>query len=445
MEIPGPFDRSGAFNILLRNQSGELLRLMNRQTRQRMLSDGRVDATLDLETIASGEEWQWPVDLASFHYLLPTGEFEVSGRLVYPPAAVDVGSAKSDVIVREDPICTVQMIRDNPVIDSVSLLIGADSPAGRGYFVRQHNYDRPTGAWYARQIPVPPDAGEPFFASAGFYQAESFDPAFRKWLVMPRGSSTVEVYCFSNGLPAARRKASIPAGAKLVRSAFHTPDGHVFLFFRGAEGMLICYRLTEAGLSKEFEHNPRIPSGTAISIGAFQDAIHVAIARRGVLYERLSLSGALLDRVQAFRSPLQPVELVYEPGVHRIRALFADARRSQTVQVTAIDLKKESISTYAWDRFPLRAGIRELSFDHDEGGRFHLLAATGEKKLYYLSEGRGPILVAEGEEAYHPVVCAPRKVYLGFYRRSIGFRFIQYQRRRQGSKFVGMDPHPPLV
>lgn len=442
--LPGPYDRSGAFNIVLRDGAGNLVRSMNRQTRQRMLSDGRVDGTLDTEELPSGEQWQWPMDLASFQFSLPAGAYTVSGRLVYPPENLDVESAKTSLNVREDPVCFVGAMRDNPVIDSVSLLIGAESESGRQYFLRQHNYSRPCGAWYAARIPAPPDGGEPFFAPAGYYQAESFDPAFSKWIVMPRGAGTVEAYRFVSGAPRARRKAPVPAGLTLVRSAFHMAGGELLLFFWGPAGRLECHRLDDAGLTKLFEHDPRVPAGTAISIGAFADTIHLAIPRRGVVYERLSMDGVLRDRVRAFRTPYEAVAVTYEPVVHRIRALFADARRSQTVQVAVIDLKKEAVSSYTWDRFPLRGGIGELSFDQDEGGRFHLLATTRAKRLYYLSEGRGPVLVAEGEDAYHPVVCAPRKVYLGFYRRSLGFRFVQYQRRRTGAKFVGLEPHPAM-
>ena len=134
----------------------------------------------------------------------------------------------------------------------------------------------------------------------------------------------------------------------------------------------------------------------------------------------------------------------YEPGAHRIKGLFVDGRPTNSVQAAVIDLNAESSSSYVWDRFPLRGGLRELSFDQDRGGRFHLLATTGERRLYYLSEGRGPVLVAEGEEKFHPVVCAPRKVYLGFSRREIGFRFVQYQRRRHGKKLVGAEAHPAV-
>jgi hypothetical protein len=445
VQIPGPYDRSGALSILLRESDGKIVRFMNRQTRQRMLSDDRIDTTLDLDSITPGEQWEWPVDLASFHYLIPPGEFDVSARLFYPPADAETESEPARLAVRTDPIRSVLSIRDNPILDSLSLLIEAEGPAGRAFYLRQHNYGRPSGAWYSTLIPTPSDAVQPFFAPAGYYQSESFGPAFGKWIVTARGQSTVEAYHFVNGAPSARRKALLPAGAKLLPSAFHTADGDVHLFVWAASGLLECHRLSSDGLAKVFEHNPRVPAGTPLSIGAFQDSIHIATPWRGIVYERLDFAGRLLDRIHALRTGFHPLQISYEPGAHRIKGIFSDSRHAGSIQTAVVDLNAESSSSYIWDRFPLRHRLQELSFDQDRSGRFHLLASTEAKRLYYLSEERGPFLVAEGEERFHPVVCAPRKVYLGFCRRSHGFRFIQYQRRRQGTKLVGAEPHPAVV
>lgn len=47
--LPSPYDRSGAFRVLLLGEDLSLLRLMNRRTRQRMMTSGRVDESQTLE------------------------------------------------------------------------------------------------------------------------------------------------------------------------------------------------------------------------------------------------------------------------------------------------------------------------------------------------------------------------------------------------------------
>lgn len=76
-------------------------------------------------------------------------------------------------------------------------------------------------------------------------------------------------------------------------------------------------------------------------------------------------------------------------------------------QVVGVDFLNDSVRLYAVDRSPFRAPVHELAFDCDRSARFHLLTATKDHRLYYSSENRGPLLVAEGEETFYPVVVAP--------------------------------------
>ena len=78
-------------------------------------------------------------------------------------------------------------------------------------------------------------------------------------------------------------------------------------------------------------------------------------------------------------------------------------------------------------------------FDHDSKGRFHLLVATSAGRLYYFCQQRGPALIASGEERFFPVVIARARVYLGCYRSDHGYRFLEFDRYKWGSKIVDYE------
>jgi hypothetical protein len=439
-ELPSPYDRSGAFRIALCDTGRTPLRTMSRLSRQAFLSDGRVDSSLDLDTLAPGQEWKWNLDLSSFHYPIPPGEYLVNAIYDYGPAGVRLDSGFQELRVAQYPVIAVEAWRDNPVLDGLALLIEADTDDGPAWFLRQHNYDRPMGAWYSIRVAAGEEPGTPpYCATCNFFQTDSADPFFEKW-VLWTAEGELRARRYDCGAPTGRyRAAPIPDDRTVERAAIRTAEDSLYVFFRTDRGLLECYRFDE-GLRKVFEHGLRAPLAP-LSIGADTESIHLAMPWRGVFYERLRFDGRPLERLHVFRSRLRPVSIQYDPAGRRIKALFCDHPHGRVVQMAVIDFAGDLITECRIDRAGIRDDFTELSFEQDLKGRFHLLASTAGGKLYYLFEGSGPRLIAEGEPRFFPLVVAPLRVYLGCYRRECGYRFLQFRRKQRGSKLLGLDPH----
>jgi hypothetical protein len=121
---------------------------------------------------------------------------------------------------------------------------------------------------------------------------------------------------------------------------------------------------------------------------------------------------------------------MFDPAAGRIKGLFRDGPHGRLVRMAVVDLARDAVSALGVEVPP--QGLRELSFDQDREGRFHLLASTLARKLYYFRDGAGPKLVAEGEDAFFPMVAASAGAYLGCYRANYGYGFVQATKRGAG-------------
>ncbi|MBM3782803.1 MAG: hypothetical protein FJW30_00510 [Acidobacteria bacterium] len=439
VEAPGPFDRSGAFGLALLSSAEEPLRRMDRQTRQKMLNTGRVDTTADTQVLEPGEGWRTKIDLASFHYPVPPGEYLLRAE------CGDEQSEPVELNVREQRPLRIEVTRDNPILDAQTLLFTVQGDDGVEYYLRQHNAGRPLGAWYSRRVLAERNAASAFVAAAGFYQAESLDLAYRKWVVWLEDGAAAAAAVQDGVMDLSTlRKAELPAGAELLRAAVWTRHEELYIFFRTKGTGLSCQRLERGSLERVFDHTLRSEGESPVAVSADAGGIQVVSGWRGLLVDRLRWRGTLEQRLHVFRSRLQ-LKLVHsESPDGRVRALFTEAGKGPMMQMVCADFRKDSLNTYSMDKLPFGGEPREYSFDCDFRGRFHLLVSTNRQALYYMSEERGPHLVATGEERFHPVMCAPKQVYVGLYRREHGFRFVQFQRRRVGEKLPALAAHPSL-
>jgi len=427
-ELPSPYDRSGAFRIELRDGGERLLRTMSRLTRQAVMTGGRIDRSLSLDTLAPGQEWSWKMDLASFAGPIPAGDFVLSAALDYPPGSVSLQTGLQPIRVQRDPLASIAALRDNPVLDGLALLIETEREGGPEYFLRHHNYARPLGAWYSSRILEGENAEAPFCASSNFRQTDSLDPFFQVWVIWT-SAGQLRARRFDRGAATDLfRSVPIPEGRTLLRSAFRTASGELFLFFWSPAGMLECYRWDQR-LEMAFQIRLRV-SNAPVSIGADEEFIHLAVPWRGILYRRLSYSGRSREVVHAYRSRLQPASLTYDPAGRRIKGLFRDGPHGKIVRMAVVDLARDVVAEWGIE-VPLR-GLRELSFDQDREGQFHLLASTAARKLYHFKEGASPKLIAEGEDAFFPLVAASGGVFLGCYRTNYGYGFLQAKKRGAG-------------
>jgi hypothetical protein len=435
--IPSPYDRSGSFRIGLFQEGEAPVRVMDRQTRQTMMSAGRVDSSLDLDTLDAHGVWTWDVDLASYGYAIPPGRYDLRAVYEYEPEQIHAGWGPQTVQVTADPLRNVRVIRDNPIIDGLVLLFEGGGATRPRWFLRLHNYQRPLGAWWS----IPVIEGAPpvmaFCASAGYSQTESTDPFHRRWILSLDDSGLVRANLYDRGEATPRvREAQLPHGARLIPAAVAMRDDTLLVFVWSATGRLQCHRFEDASFVPQFEHAPPYPQGTAISIGADEQGIHLAAAYRGLHHQVLNLAGETLTVQQLFRSRLAPNAVRFEPGEQRIKGLFFEGR-SGSLQMVVHRLENGQTHVSSIDRFPVRDDLQEIDFDLDHAGRFHLLASTAGRRLYYLGTGLGPVLVAEGEDRFFPIVAAARQVYLGCYRSAYGYRFVHYQPRQHGPKFHG--------
>ena len=440
MKIPTPDDITGALTIAVYYSGRRLLRVMNGFTRQQMQSSARVDAAYDLAPIEPGEPWLWTLNLAKYHYTLPEGEFEVEGVFEYPPLNVYLRSERQRIRVSAPALQAIQAFEDNPILDRLELLMNVGSNGSRACYLRQHT-GLPLAADYCEAVPIPA-AGTAFCATANFFQTASFDPVAKRWLVWTDGA-VLRALELIGGVPTgAERRAPVPEHRTPLRSAYYTEDDRLFVFLRAGTGEIECWELTPEVLERAFAH--RLSAGRAEDavVRADAEAIHIVAPAGGLIYERLSLSGDLLGSRRLFRSRLKPCLWQFDAVERTAMAVFHDAPHGRAVELWSHDFRTGAKRNLALDTLGLRSPIREWSVAQDRRGRFHILVSTMQNRLYYFLDGKGPILVAAGEERFLPMVVAREGLFLGCYRKAFGYRFVTLSRGGYQPKIVSFEEAP---
>jgi hypothetical protein len=163
---------------------------------------------------------------------------------------------------------------------------------------------------------------------------------------------------------------------------------------------------------------------------------------QGVLCDRLGHDGGLRERKRPYTTRLLPALCESNPFSRRSHLAFRDGVHGRTLRLLSVDHENDRADVLAIDDLPLRGRIGELSFEQDRGGRFHLLVSTSRRKLYYLRDGRGPILLAEDESRFCPKVHAGAGVYLGFATARHGYRFLQFRAAAYRHRVVTFEEMP---
>jgi hypothetical protein len=437
--LPGPYDLTDALTLLVHRADGTLLRRMNGLTRQGMMSTGRVDPTPLLEELPAGQCWNWDLDLANYHYSLPAGDFELEAVYVDSHAGVSLRSPRVPLHVAPAALQHLVHLCDAPVLDGITLLLRSGGPGlAPTTVLRQHNAQHPLAAWYSECIPdngVSPIAVsgvawngpvKPFLAAARFFTTDSFEPTFDKWIVSTDGTSLF-AHRFRRGRPDRLvHMAPLPAGRSLLPSACYDEADRLLVFFQQPAGTIEAYEFASDGLRLRFAHDvPRTLIPPAIRADC--DFIHVVTPWRGLLYHRLTLAGVPQERTQLFATRMHPATLDIDPAQRRARAIFRDSPRGRALALVVVGPGISRVESLAIDRLPVRGLVREMSFDQDRGGHFHLLVSTSRRRLYYLRDGMGPALMGAGEDRFFPIVHAPTSIYLGCNATETGYRFLPYR------------------
>jgi hypothetical protein len=436
--LPGPSDRSGALFFDVTDPAGQLVRRMSALVEQASTSGGRVESRVTLEELPPGAAWEWPIDLVSHGGPLPAGQFLLTAHYQYEPEGVDLAAGPFPVQILDAEMYAVSAVRENPVLDGLTLLVRAGLPDGQtGCYLQQYNFQRPLAPLYAQ--PAPGGAWSQaslFCAAADYFQSDRFDPAFTNWLVAFDGA-TVEARRFSQGraddTPA--RQAVLPRSGWRMRAAFRTVDEQLHLAFQNPDGDLEMVALEEQGVRPLFSHQLARVCRRPLAITAFAGELHLVYPAGGLVHERLDLGGQRLDLgVINTRLPIEDWRC--DPVDRRAKVTLRDGPRGQIVELLCLGLEDGARSSLPLGRLPLRGALRELAFDCDLTGRFHLAVSTA-RGLYYVGEQGGVRRLAHGQSIYFPIVAASRRCHVGFRRPGGGYAFTDIE--------AGPSPSSPEV
>lgn len=430
--LPGPEDRGGALTFTLRDGDGRSVLRMNGLSSQATMSGARVDSRPTLAPLGPGERWSWTIDLASYQYAPPPGRLTLEA--VYEHGALRASAGPIPVEIEGPALHRILDRRDNCVLEGLTLLF---ETAEGAVFLRQHGAGRPIAAWLSKELDGPGPGA--FLSVPSFFQTASFEPFFQRW-VLWTSQGAICARRFDQGEPATPvLRAPLPAGEALLSSAIHTETGEVLVFSQ-IPGQLRAYYLTPGALAPAFARSLP-PRAGKVEVSADDEKTHLLVPHRGLLHLELSHDGRPLGQKQLFSTRLLPVSLSFDPPNQRIKAIFRDGPLGRLVQLGTADLRTGK-ALLREGTIPLRGRIEELAFDVSPKGTIHLLCSTSEEKLYYIRDDQGPALIASGEARFFPEVAAPGLVYLGLYRRAVGYRFLLYSHRRQGGKIIDLTQGP---
>jgi len=447
--LPGPYDLTQALTIEIYQAGGPLVRRMNGLTRQSMMSEGRVDATPMLEDLPAGGRWDWDLDLAPYHYALPAGDFEVKAVYADASAGVLAHSKYVPVHIAAAPLYSLACLCDAPVIEGLTLLLRSGAAQAEATTVlRQHNAQRPVGAWYSERIDATPGPSlrwdgvtKPFFAAARFFTTDSFEPTFVKWILSTDQTHVYAHRIFRGRCEPTALACPLPRGRTLLPSACYDEDERLMIFFQKPSGTIEAWDFTSSGLERRFRHEVP-PTSIPPAIRADCDFVHVVTPWQGVIYDRLSLDGVHRERRKPHTTRLTPVICDIDPIRRRARLAFRDGPHGRNLHLLTVAPKARRTDFLPLDNLPLRGQLREVSFDEDDAGHFHLLVSTSQGKLYYLRDGMGPVLIAQGEERFFPTVHAAGGIYLGCNSSQHGYRFLHFRQSAYRHRIATFEELP---
>ena len=438
--VPGPNDQTDALRFEFYAPDGRLVRRASGLTLQRLMSRSRLDPRPDLDRLDAGATWAWTVDLTEYHYPLAEGRYEVQAAYRDLEGG-EIRSARHALTVEAESLRGVAMVRDNPVLDGLALLLETERDGQRRVYLRQHGTNRPLAAWYCASVELDGSLPHASLATNNFFTTDSFDPFFRKWLVWTQGDH-VHARVFMWGAPSEPpRRAPLPAGMQRLSSVIVTEADELLVFFWDGQGQIDCAALEPDRLEPRFSIDVP-PSRLPPVIRGDCDHIHVALAVRGLAYLRLEYDGHIRNYRQLFETRRTPVSIEIEP-VHKFgQATFVDRPGGDAMTLVVARPQYREVQRLE-RRVGVRGDLREFSWAYEPGGgSFHQLSSTSRGDLYYAVDEGSPQRIARGPGPFFPRVTVQGAVHLGFYRPTEGFRFFEYSRRRFGPHLQRYEVEP---
>ncbi len=430
LTLPGPGDTSGALSFEVRDHGGALVRRMSGITHQEMMVGGRPDTRPALAALGPGDTWRWTVDLASYHYPLPAGEFTLEARYEHPAAGVSLRSAPCALTVRDLPVRRVTAVRDNSLLDMLTLVTECERDGERVFYVRQHNHDRPLAAWYAQ--PVASRVEQVVFAAHAFMRFDTFDHCYDR-VALWRSGDVLTAQRLRWGRPLGEATHARLRPRETLTAAGERDDGSLDVVLSDGEQVRYA-RLADGALTTRFEH----PTAGLLAAQVAPGSLHLLAHVLGTLVlTRFSVTGELLDERPLYQTSYAPVSGEFD-GCRRVaRALFHGGPDSHEMEMVATGPGFDEVGARV-TRVAAPGALTEAHFDRDDAGRFHLLATAGDR-LYYVRDDDAARVIAEGQAAYRPQVVARRGVWLGAYREGEGYRFQRFSHRPNATGLVSFD------
>jgi hypothetical protein len=434
LTVPFLYDTSDAVKIGIASDEPKGVRIMSGLTGQAMMTNARLDPRPSLLELPAGEAWQATVDAGTLHYLMPMGSFGVRARYTYEPEDIDVLSELQTVDVIDIEPAAVQLTEEQTLLDTLLVMVSTGLGPERRCFLRQHTRSRPLASWYAVEIEGAQGADD-VFASTGDYVEAPVADAFVERFVLWRRGDVLSTGKYLNGLPqGGNRRASLPPGTGLLPSADHDLEGRLHVYLVEGSTFHCCRWGEDEQLETVFRHSA---GGVPLLVRRHEGVVHVLTAGQTLGYERLDREGTVIDRREvSLPAPYRIATLAIEPARGLVKALLVDAQPARSVLARTWNLALDVVAERRLDRRTDEPLITEASFDLSAKGHVDLLVATEAQESFYCPPDGPPRLFATEQARFWPqVVSDAGRVYLGVWRRGIGFRFIEYDRR--DARFVG--------
>jgi hypothetical protein len=419
--VPSLYDQSGALAFTVR-AGAQLVRFASGLTQQEMMTRGRLNPETDVDELGTGQSWSALLDLGQATYAPPPGQYQLVAHLLLP-SGEPLHSNEVAFTVSPDPVLCAAVVRDNPVIDGLALLLQRSHP-GEPWLLRQYNTAKPLGAWYGEGLPI---VKRPAVAQRAFFSTQSFDHFFERWVVASEGVRVVAEAFASGRASGAQREAPLPPNWRLLDDAVDLGGGAVDVFAIVDGRDIVCASFEPGALRERWRM--ALPDGAEGDprIAADPSAYWLAVPRSGLAVARVDRQGAVEPWEQRFNTDLRCATLFIDPVEKRILASFWDAAHGQHLQMVQAETNSAHVSVlYRERQGPFRA-VRELAFDCDRSGEFHVLASCDEG-LFYSRHDQPPAVLAPAAPRRSPIVSARPAVHLGFYDAERGYHFYEFKR-----------------
>jgi hypothetical protein len=440
LELPALDDVSNALSFEIYDKSGGLLRRDSALTQQRLFRIDPGAVTSYLISLKPGQTLSHRVDLACMHLPLAGGAFDVLARFDFAASEIHLQSEKCAIEIHDAALDDVTILRDNPIFDALTLLFRSGEGPDSRYFLRLHGRKRPLAARYMGQILRDREVKDVYCATMASFESHSFDRLYRRWVIWREGRD-LHAQAFDRGqaIAGATKSAEMPRGATVLPVAYSEGGDRLFLFGYDEYGAFCSYDFGEGEFKRSLiYHLPSNNEGPP-TIGIDGSHIHLLTAKRGLTYVKLDHRGAMVKIKTLFKSRLKLHSCRYSAEESCFKAILWSGGKGRDLQFHVIYPESGERKCYEIAALNIRGEIREVAFDCDARGRFHYLVSTSKGQLLYYRDGRGPLCLANGEEKYFPYMVASGQPYLGFYRRQVGYRFLQFDETRQRPRIVDFD------